>query len=120
MKIDFAQKLFNLYGEPLEIKDKKSEELVQATLGDICSEALLGVFERDRNEGGKVRYERWQLAEKIIKSSGEVELGSEEIVTIKERVGTAYGPVIVGPTYDLLEGKKDELQTNGEGTAQES
>ena len=114
MKIDATQKLVNLYGEPLRIKDKKDKEMVQATLGDICSEALLGVFEGDRNEGGKKRYERWQLAGKIIKSDGKVELSSEEIVAIKERVGMAYGPVIVGPTYDLLEGKKDEPQIDGE------
>ncbi len=68
---------------------------------------MLAVFNKDADEGGKVRYERWQLAKKIIKANGIAELSSEEIVTMKERIGKMYGPAIVGPVYDLLEKKED-------------
>ncbi len=108
MKIDFTQKLVNLRGKPLKHNDKDDKE-VQTTLRDVCSEAMLAVTDKDKNEGGKARYERWELAGKIINTGNVVELKTEEISTIKERVGMIYGPAIVGPVYDLLE-KKEEIK----------
>ena len=122
MKIDFNVKLLDLRDEPLEIRDKKAE-LVPATLGDVCSEAMLATLETDRNESGPAKYERWELAGKIIKADIAVELKSEEITAIKGRVGKAYGPTIVGPVYDLLEKKENadvEIQSDGESPPQES
>lgn len=113
------QKLVDLRNEPLEIMDK-DKKLVQATLCDVCSEAMLAVFDADAKEGGKVRYIRWQFAGKIINADGPLELSAEEIVTIKDRVGRMYGPAIVGPVYDLLEGKEDaktKLQDDGQSLA---
>ncbi len=106
MKLDFTQKLVDLKNEPLEIKDKDGKK-TQATLGDVCSEAMLGVFDKGRNEGGKARYKRWVFAGKIINADAAIELEVEEISVIKEYVGLMYGPAIVGPVYDLLEKKEN-------------
>ena len=104
MKIDFSQKLLDFQGKQIEVTGL-NKDVILATLGNVSSGALLVVLEKDRNEGGKARYERWQLAGKIIKADGLVELEAEEVTVIKERIGLMYGPIIIGPAYDLLEGK---------------
>ncbi len=102
MKVDFNPNLVNLRSK--SIKLEIDGILVDATLRDACVEALLCLFESDRQEEGKPKYERWQLASELMKSvSGIVELTVEDIATIKKRVGKRYGPTIVGPVYNLLE-----------------
>lgn len=109
MKIDFSVKLISLKGEPLEKLDNDKKK-VQMTLSDACADALLAMLETDRAESGKEKYKRWQLASKIIVSS-EVDLDTDDISFIKERVGKLYGPATVGPVFNLLEGKE---QNDGE------
>ena len=112
MKIDFNVKLKTLRGHPIPVEIE--QVLVDVSLLDVCVEALLCLFESERTEVGKSKYERWQLAEKLMKSvSGILDLTAEEITKLKERVGKRYGPAIVGPSYNLLEGIKveDELKT---------
>ncbi len=106
--MDFTTKLVSLTNEPLEkpIKKNGKTKLVQMTLGDACAEALLGLNESDRTENGKSKWERWQLASRILKSTKPIKITAEETAKIKERVGKMYGPVVVGPVYELLEGKE--------------
>ncbi len=118
MKIDFRKKLVSQTGEPLEMeleKDGKNDK-VQMTLGNACSEALLSMLDRkDMDEDGSLKYMRWQLAGRIIATNDVVEVMAEDITLIKKRVGKRYGPVVVGPVYDLLEGKSDASKdTNDE------
>ena len=108
MRIDFKQKLVTLKNEPLELRGADNK-LSQITLGDVCYQAMLGSIETDRAETGASKYERWTLAGKIANAKEPIELKAEEIVKIKDRVGKAYGPEVVGPVYDLLE--KKEVKT---------
>ena len=112
MKIDFNLKLKTLRGSPVQVQI--DGVLTDASLLDVCVESLLCLFEDERNEKGKSKYKRWQLAEKLMKSvSGMLDLTVEEVAQLKERVGKRYGPTIVGPAYGFLEGIKveDELKT---------
>ena len=106
MKIDLNVKINNLRG--IAIKLEIDGILVDCTLLDVCVEALLCLFESERNEAGKSKYKRWKLAENLMKSvSGIVELTVEELAQIKERVGKRYGPAIIGPAYAMLEKVKN-------------
>ena len=105
MKIDFSTLLYGLDGEvlrstPMKAGDKGKPQ----TLGRVCVDALVAL-ERNATPDGKTSFERYQLAEKI-NDKKEVDLEAEEIVILKERVGVVFGPVVVGPAYKLLEGKK--------------
>ncbi|GAG31691.1 unnamed protein product, partial [marine sediment metagenome] len=57
------------------------------------------------------KYEHYKLAQKLESpdASGSILLESNEITTIKEAVGKAYiDVVVIGNTFDMLEGKADE------------
>ena len=113
MKIDFSEKLYDLDGEPLEVLVKK--EKVQMTLGYACGEAMLATIPHaDQNEQGKSKWERWELAGKIIKADKPIGLTAEEIVSVKKRVGMTFGPPVVGPVFQLLEGKEEKEATENE------
>lgn len=115
MQIDFRTKLISQTGEPLEAEERKDDDVkkVQMTLGGACSKSLLSVATRkDMEESGEVKYKRWQLAGKIMNTKEAVDVTAEEIVLIKKHVGNSYGPVVVGPVYDILEGKNGSKETN--------
>ncbi len=111
MKVDVTIKLFNLKGEPLEtqVRVKQEDETykveaVHATLGSICSDALLSVLPGDEKVSGKIKYDNWQLAKLLLNSGkAEVNVTAEQIVTIKDRIAKSFGTVVVGPVYALLE-----------------
>lgn len=117
MKIDFGAILYALDGEPFERVDGDKKDnnnkpvLIPMTLGHVCAQATLGMIDQDKTANGVEKYERWQLAGKVIKDI-EIDLTHEEIVKLKERVGLVYGPAHVGPVYSLLEdddiAKKDK------------
>lgn len=106
--ICFDEVLKTLKGEPLEKLVQKDEQdkptRVEMTLRDACIDALVYITEADRNEPGTSKFKRWQLACKISTATPESEFTVEEIAMIKGRVGKAFGPVTVGPVYNLLEG----------------
>ena len=64
----------------------------------------------DKLEKGTVKIKRYELARKI-NEGGEVEVTAEDISMIKERVGIAFGTLIVGSVYDILEKKKEDLKS---------
>ena len=53
----------------------------------------------------EAKYKLYELTQRVVKATNEIELSTEEIVSIKERIGALYGVVVVGQCYDLLEGK---------------
>ncbi len=99
MVVDFTQHLKNpLSGEPV-YRDKDSKEL--STLSDICVNALITSLKGDEGMAGTTKFELWCLAKKIY--NAQVDLKSEEIAKIKERVGKMYSSLMVGIAYELLE-----------------
>lgn len=74
----------------------------ELSLSDVSVGALESMLESDRNEDAKKRFERDLLARKVYKKK-EVTLSAEEITQIKDRIGKAYGPSIVGAAWPLLD-----------------
>ena len=110
MLINFTEMLKTLKNEPVEklvVKsgdDNKKPIPIALSLGEACADALLGMSDTDRTESGTEKFVRWQLASKVINAE-EIELTAEDVTLIKDRVGKWYGPMTVGPVYNLLEGK---------------
>ncbi|KKN29313.1 hypothetical protein LCGC14_0845230 [marine sediment metagenome] len=96
MKIDISKLLKGLDGKPLV---NQEEEL---TLGNVMGTALLMVY-TDEQIGGDVKYKRHQIAQRLY-GQKTIELSIEEIALIKDLIGKAYGPTVVGPAFDMLEG----------------
>ena len=120
MKVDLNIKLFSLKDQPLNTMEKVGDATVevQMTLGSVCYDAMLTLLSIDKGEAGKYREERWQLARRVVKAeiAGEpIDLSTEEIVMLKKRIGEMYSPSIVGPTYELLEGKEEGKDNDGNG-----
>jgi len=101
MKIQMNQELKRLDGVPL----KDGENVV--ALKKPCVEALLGIYPDETGLSGEDKLLRWRLAQRIDKG-GEVELAAENIALIKKLVAKAYGPLIVGQVWELLEGGQSE------------
>ena len=102
MKLKQKTILMSLKGEPL-----KNEKGVSITLQDVVVESLLWVHQGD---DGKVKYEKYKLAQKFMSNENTVSVTSEEIVTIKESVGKVYGPAVIGPCFDILENNVETLK----------
>lgn len=98
MKINLEQVLKSLDGTHLLSEDQK-----EITLGKVCVGALTNMLPTEQATG-EVKFQRFQLAQKI-NGQKEIELTSEEIVIIKERVGVLHSPLVVGLVYEMLEGK---------------
>ena len=123
MKIDFRKPLLSVKGEPLEYMKEGETEVCEKckhllgvkepmTLEYACMEALYGMTDNDRTETGASKYARHKIARLIVEHSNEVEITSEEITMIKDRVGQWFGPAVVGAVYDILESLTDK--NNGE------
>lgn len=97
MLVDFDKLLKTVSGEIL--KDEKGKEI---SLSFVCQEALLANHEEDKGMKGVEKLYRWELAKKC---TGKPDLKSEEISKIKELVGRNFTAVIVGPAWELLEGR---------------
>ncbi len=104
MLIDFEQTMKTLNGE--EIKESEKKDSVPLTLKSVCINALLSEIDREKTSG-EDKVERYELAKKI-HEGGTIELKTEQVVLIKERIGKFYLPLLVGGAFEMLEGQKDE------------
>lgn len=73
-------------------------------LGALCRHgADDAALEGDNTMTGEKKYALYKLADRISKG-GAVEVTSEEIATLKERIAKTYGNIIViGAAFDALE-----------------
>jgi len=108
MKIKLNQALLKMDGEKMfkeELKDNKMVETKnEFQLKDACVNSLMANVEKEEIDGVE-KMKRYLLATKIQKAN-ELDLKSEEITKLKEIIGKAYGVMIVGQAYEMLEGKK--------------
>ncbi len=100
MKVLTGVEIENLKGTPLTINGKENGE--KATVGWACVEALLATYEDEKNLGGEEKIKRHKIAVKI-HGKPEVDLKAEEITKIKNLVGKAFGPLIVGRVFEILD-----------------
>lgn len=100
MKVQLGKELVDLEGKVINAADGNP-----AIVGKICIEALLATYADEAQLTGEEKIKRWELAVKI-KGQDFIELAAEEIALIKQLVGKAYNPMVVGQTWEVLEGRK--------------
>lgn len=108
MKILVTSVLHDLEGVPL--RDARVIDSTGATirperdftLRKACTEALQASNLVGDSPDGEERVRRFQLAIKIM-SSDEPDLTAEEITKLKKLIGLAFGALVVGRSYALLD-----------------
>lgn len=97
--ISFSNPLKQLDGSDLKEGDKP------VTLGKICVQALVAIYQDEPNLAGQEKFERWQLATKVDNSERgltPITLTAAEADKLKLLVGKAYAPLIVGQVWQIL------------------
>jgi hypothetical protein len=98
MNVKVTQTINSLSGKP--IMDKTDEGDVPATLRSVIISALM--LNTNEKIIGEEKLRRWLLAQRIYQAVECVDLTVEEIVLIKQVVGSIFGPSVVGPVFTLL------------------
>jgi len=96
MLVKVNQVLKTIAGDTM--KDVVDGKTIDATVKLAMVNAVLSPVEK---ESGVDKVKKYELAKKIY-ASDEVDLNEDEIKLIKERVGEAFAPIIVGQIYELL------------------
>ena len=107
MRINVNSPITGFDGEPIVNKEEggKSEVL---TLKSICITALSSTTnaESQKNIAEDEKLRRFDLAMRIYKSDGEMNLDAEEITLLKKRISEIFiMPVVVGRAHELLDPK---------------
>ncbi len=104
MKIEFAQVLCAMDGDPMQEEDPRNQGKTRdLTLGRLCINALLSEFPNEQQSGAQ-KFDRFKLAMRIGNEEDPIEITAEDIALIKERVGKAYSAYAVGTVWTVLEG----------------
>ena len=93
MKRDFDTVLLNLMGKPFDDN---------ATLQTVCLMVLTAQLDSDRSQSVQAKLACYKLAQKLL-PGGIVDVTSEEITLLKDRVGAMCSVIVVGRVFDLLE-----------------
>ena len=96
MLVNVNQVLKTIDGETM--KDMVDGKAVDATVKMAIVNAVLSPVEK---ESGVDKVKKYELAKKVY-ASDEVDLDGNEIKLIKDRVGEAFSPLVVGQIYELL------------------
>lgn len=98
--IDFTQALSGIDGKPLQDGDAKNPHSI--TLSEIAIQALETPLDSDKDMQGSAKFKLDQLARKVYRNP-DVVLTVEDTALLKERIGKAYGPLVVGAAWRLLD-----------------
>jgi hypothetical protein len=121
MNIDFESKIKNIYGNEILGEDEKP-----IRLGSFCVNALLGVYEDEKDLAGNEKVSRTILAEKLVKKTkgtdvtyAKISLEAEDIVLLKSLSNKMFpAPSIYTAIVRLLEGKTErKISRNGSSAA---
>lgn len=108
MKINVGTVLLDLEGHPLrdgELKDTAGRTLRPErdfTLRKACTEALQAMNLTGDSPDGEERYRRFLLASKI-QNMDSPDLSVEEVSKLKRLIGLAFGAIVVGRAYEILD-----------------
>lgn len=102
MKVNFDTEITQLNGKPILIEDEK------ATLRSVCVAALYLLYKDEVQMSSGNKFKRYQLAKKVFKATKETDMTIEELSEIKTVIAKNYGPMILGPVYNILEGEKEQ------------
>jgi len=89
--------------------EKDKEILVEKnpfTLRDATKQALLSIFQDEQGLTGDEKVKRYDLYLKVKDTVDPAELTAEDISLIKKLIGKAYGVLIVGQAFKMLESGK--------------
>ncbi len=100
MKINFDYEFKDDKGNPIHLGAEKN----QATLRNVSVLALL--HGPDKDQGAKKKRHRYDLAIKIKTYGKETVLREEDVELLKEMIGVAMVPLVVGPAMAILEGQE--------------
>lgn len=96
MKLNFSTPILDLEAKPIVAKDKP------VTLGSVVIEALMATFPDEANLPGADKVKRFSLGMAVTKG-GEQDISVDDVVLLKTLIGKAYGPLVVGRVYELIE-----------------
>lgn len=98
--------LTDLHGEKLKLPPLSGNgESVDATASDVIYRSLVFETRSDSDATSKDKYERFNIAKKVVKAAdGELNLTTAEWTIVKDRVGKMFTPLVVGAIFDLIEG----------------
>jgi len=108
VKVPITSTLHDIEGIPLRdaaIRDTDGKVLRPErdfTLRKACTEALQALNLNGDSPDGEERFKRYQLALKVM-SSEEPDLTADEIVKLKRLIGLAFGAIVVGRAYEILD-----------------
>lgn len=97
MLLNVSQSLTDFDGEVLEDNGKPF------LLRTACVNALMTTLEEDKNQPGEDKLTAYVLAKRLHEED-ELDLTPEELTKLKDRVGKCFGPAVVGPVFQLLNG----------------
>jgi len=103
-KINFNVPLKDMDGDPIKENNQKSGEVEIVTMKQAVSTALMSSYP-DEKVPPEEKLLRHDLAHKVYKSKGQIELTIEELGLIKKMVDKAWGPMYLGQIYNHIEGK---------------
>lgn len=95
MKINFSRVLTDLNG--VTINDGAQD----VTLKTVALQALLAAYADETQLSGQEKFARYKIADRI--NDGGEEFSVEEVALLKQLVGKAYLPLVVGRAWELLE-----------------
>lgn len=99
MKINFDAKILDLNSKEIVDQNNKS-----TTLGTVASQALMAAFPDETNLEASEKVKRFKLSLKVVKG-GSQDISVDDVSELKKLIGKAYGPLVVGRAYDLIEGE---------------
>lgn len=103
MKLPVNETIKTIFGDDIVAPAKENgAEADTLTLATVIQNALLNPLRGDESLDGARKLEMHRLAVKTLDPDADYKV--EEVTTIKERVGRAYGPVVVGPAWQMIEG----------------
>jgi hypothetical protein len=97
--INFSQVLKTDDDKPMIDIDGKT----QLTLLSVVEVALLANLPSDQGLSGQQKFDLYELMRKIKAGPQPVKLSEPDLTTLRDRVGKAFGPSIVGPAWKMLD-----------------
>jgi hypothetical protein len=98
MKVNFNQEIKKINGESIA-----NGASTQTLLKDVAVEAILAVYQDEHNLPGADKAKRFVLATRIYANPADIDLTVEEVADVKKLIGKAYGPLIVGQAFAMLD-----------------
>lgn len=104
MAIDFSTKILDLKNQPIPLCSKEKPDCgVVLTMDDVALTALQAQFPDEQNLAATEKVKRYALGLKINASKGDVHLDAEDVTLLKQLIGKAYGSLVVGRAYEILD-----------------